>query len=336
MNIQRPIPLRPDRDAHAREWRRGFVNDSAVAVLARMRKTSADEVRLELRGPVSPMKVGELPGGSIAALMVLANDTALAEILDLAFKVDLAGVASYKFVLPSNVTEAVFVEEGAPIPVASGLFQGMLIEPPKKVALITPISNELENYSAPTASVVISQLLRVAVGNGLVNVMLSTNPATAAAPAGLMWNVPPLAAGASASEDIKALLSAISAAGISTRSVALIVASDLFAALETQPWPNFRRKVIETPTLAPGTAVAVAGDAFAVAGEGVPVTDVGKSATLHLADPAEPISVAGSPNAVAAPVVSMFQTDCFSLRCIARINFVAARGAVAWTENAKW
>ncbi|MET4478826.1 hypothetical protein [Bradyrhizobium sp. F1.13.3] len=336
MNTQRPIPLRPDVTAAAREWRRSFVDDATVRALARLRRTSVDEVRLELRAPVSPMKVGDFPGGSIAELMALADNTALAEIFDLAHKIDMTGKASFEVVLPSNVTEAVFVEEDAPIPSASGLFTGLAIEPPKKVALLAPITSELEYYSAPAASVVISQLLRIAVGNGLVNVMLGTAAATAAAPAGLLYNVPPLVAGASASEDIKALLAAISAAGISSRSAALIVASDLFAALQTQPWPLFKRKVIETPTLAPGTAIAIAADGFVVTGEGAPVVDTSKSATLHMSEIPAQISTPGTPATIAAPVVSMFQIDSFCLRCVARVNFVAAPGAVAWIQDATW
>jgi hypothetical protein len=331
------IPLRPDRSALGREWRRGFVDDATSAVLARMRKTSAADVRREIRSAVQTTKVGAFPGDSIAQLMVLADDTAFAEILGLAFKVDMTGVASYNFLLPSNATHGVFIEEDRPIPPMQGVYSGMLIGTPKKLALITALSNELENYSAPVASVTISQLLRIAIGNGGCKVLLSADPETAAAPAGILNGIAPLAAGASASEDIKALLADISAAGISTTSVVLIVASDLFGALETMPWPLFKRRVIEANTLPPGTAIALAADGFIVAGEGTPVVDTSKSATLHMADPAGPISAAGSPDAVvSAPVVSMFQVDSFALRCVCRITWAVAPGSVAWIQNASW
>ena len=105
-----------------------------------------------------------------------------------------------------------------PIPAAKGAFEGLPIGPIKKVALIAPLTNELENLSAPVASVVISHLLRVSVSDGGAKVLLSANPATAAAPASLLYNVAPLAAGGSISEDLSALIEAISAAGIDTRS----------------------------------------------------------------------------------------------------------------------
>jgi hypothetical protein len=334
MNAQRPIPLRPDRDAAAREWRRAFVDDATVNVLARMRKTSADEVRLELRSPVSPARVGDFPGGSVTQLMILAQDTALAEILDLAVKVDLKGVQQLRLSSPTNFSQAVFIEEGFPIPAASGILDSVLVDMVKKLAMIVPLTNELENYSAPTASVVISRLLKISVGNGGAKVLLSADPATAAAPAGILNGIAPIAAGASPSADIKALLAAISAANISTRSVFFVVAPDLAASLETQAWPLFKRKVIEANMLAPGTIIAIAADGFAVGGEGVPVVDVGKSATLHMADPAA--QLVGADGTVAAPMVSMFATDSFALRAVCRLTWAVAPGSVAWIQNAQW
>lgn len=130
------------------------------------------------------------------------------------------------------------------------------------------------------------------------------------------------------------MLGAISAANISTRSVFFVVSPDLAASLETQAWPLFKRKVIEANMLAPGTIIAIAADGFVVAGEGVPVIDVGKSATLHMMDPAAPL--VGADGTVAAPMVSMFATDSFGLRCICRLTWACAPGAVAWIENAQW
>jgi hypothetical protein len=329
------ISLRPDRDATAREWRRAFVSDATVAVLSRMRKTNPDEVRLELRGPVSPMKQSQWTGDSVAALMVLSPDGALAEILDLAVKVDPTGVSQFSFPLAQNAP-AVFVEEGYPIPPMQGTFHGLMVGPVRKVALIAALTNELENLSAPVASLVISHLLKISVNDGGLKVMLSADPATAAAPAGILNGVVPLPAGASISEDINALISAIASAGIDTKSIFFVCAPGQASALSMQPWPNFKRKVIEAHTLAPGTVIAVAADGFVVAGEGVPVVDTSKHGVLHMADPAEQISTLGAPATVAAPVVSMFQTDAFALRCIARMTWSAAPGAVAWIADVAW
>jgi hypothetical protein len=328
------IPLRPDYGAAAREWRKQFVNDATVGVLARIRKTSADEIRLELRAPVRPAMVGDYPGGTVAQVMLLAQDTALAEILDQAIKIDLTGVSQLSLSMPTNFSQAVFVEEGFPIPAASGVFEGLLTGMPKKLALLAPISNELENQSAPAASVVISNLLKTSVGNGGAKVLLSADPATAAAPAGILNGVAPIAGSASPSDDINALISAIAANNINTRSVFFVAAPAQASALSMQPWPNFKRKVIEANVLAPGTIIAIAADGFVCGGEGVPTVDVSKHATVHLANPASQLVSAGG--VVAAPAQSMFQTDSFSLRCICRITWACAPGAVAWIQNATW
>jgi hypothetical protein len=341
----RGISLRADYGARDREWRADFVRSATISVLARMRKTSADEIRaefekaakLEQRSPVQPARVGDFPGGSVAKLMILADSTALSEILDAAIKIDLTGVSSFKLVTPSNFSQAVFVEEGFPIPAATGLFSGIAVELPKKLAMLAPISSEMETYSAPVASIAISQLLRITVNNGALAVMFGTDPATPAAPAGLLHNVAPLAAGASPGEDIRALLGAISAAGISTRSVFFVVAAGLSAVLETQNWPLFKRKVIEAPTLPAGMIVAIAGDGFVVGADGSPVIDTSRSGLLHLADPAAPlVGTDGTDGTAAGPMISMYQVDSFSLRCICRVSWACASGAVAWIENATW
>jgi hypothetical protein len=330
----------PSRNAVDREWRRSFVRAATVKTLAQLRKTNSQEIEREFdrekRSAVTPMKVGDFPGKTVTQVMILADDTALAEILDQAIKVDMTGVSQFSLSWPTNFSQAVFIEEGSPIPAAQGVLASGVIDMVRKLALLAPITNDLENYSAPTASVVISQLLKISVGNGGAKILLSADPATAAAPAGILNGIPPLAAGASPSDDIKALIGAISAANISTRSIFFVAASDLFAGFETQSWPLFKRKVIEANVLDPGTIIAIAADGFVVGGEGTPVVDVGKSATLHLADPADQISVAGSPNGIAAPVVSMFQTDSFSLRCVCRLTWAVAPGAVSWIQNAPW
>jgi hypothetical protein len=344
MNASAPvrgIPLRPDQTAVAREWRSSFIRSATISVLSRLRKTDASEIERELReferetrGAVSPITVGSYPGSSVTQVMILAQDTALAEILDLAIKVDLKGVEQLRLSSPTNFLQAVFIEEGFPIPAASGILGSVLIDAVKKLAMIAPLTNEMENYSAPVASVIISRLIKIAVGNGGAKVLLSADPATAAAPAGILNGIAPIAAGASPSEDIKALLSDISAANISTRSVFFVVAPDLAASLETQNWPLFKRRVIEANMLAPGTIIAICADGFAVGGEGAPVVDVGKSATLHMADPAAQLVAADG--TVASPAVSMFAVDSFALRAVCRLTWAVAPGSVAWIQNAVW
>jgi hypothetical protein len=76
--------------------------------------------------------------------------------------------------------------------------------------------------------------------------------------------------------------------------------------------------------------VSVEGDA--------PRFDVSDQATLHL-DDTTPLAIgtAGSPNTVAAPVRSLFQTDSMALRMIMPMNWTLRRtGTVAWTQSVTW
>lgn len=334
MNTQRPIPLRPDRDATAREWRRSFVQDATIKALARMRKTSADEIRLELRGAVEPMKAANYPGGTVAKLMLLAPTSAAAKLFELATKVDLAGISSFSFPLASTFTEAKFVAEGFPISVGQGSFAGMPLGPVKKVALIAALSSELETASARVASTIIEHVLKVAVGNGLAKVLFSDDAAVPdIAPPGLLFGVTPIPAGASMSEDLSALVGAISASGIDAESVVFVAAAEQAMAIRLAAGPHFNYRVIGAP-LDPGTVIAVAVEGLAVAGEGTPVVDVSKHGVLHMADPAEQIGTL--PDVVAAPAISMFQTDSFALKCIARVTWSAAPGSVAVVTGTAW
>jgi hypothetical protein len=106
-------------------------------------------------------------------------------------------------------------------------------------------------------------------------------------------------------------------------------------AIKLAAGPLFNHRVISAP-IAAGTVIAIAADGLAVAGDGIPVVDASRSAVLHMADPAEQIATPGAPNAVAAPVVSMFQTDSFALRCIARATWSAAPGSVAVVSGTAW
>jgi hypothetical protein len=65
---------------------------------------------------------------------------------------------------------------------------------------------------------------------------------------------------------------------------------------------------------------------------------VSDQATLHMEDTAPlPISATGSPNVVAAPVRSLWQTDSLGIRMLLDINWAMVRpGLVAWTQAVTW
>jgi hypothetical protein len=351
MNAPRPqgIPLRPDRDAVARDWKRGFIRSATATVLGRIQKTSADAILREswpndrtaeliVRAPVVPMKAADFPGGSVVKLMLLAPRSAAARLFELATVVDLKGLSQFSFPLPTNFSNAVFIGEGSPIPVKQGVFAGMPVGPVHKLAVLAGLSGELETATGNLAETIIGYALEVAVGRGLDAVLLSSAAATADAPAGLLFGLTPLAAGASMSKDLSALIASIAAAGIDTSSVVFVCAPPQALAISLQAGPHFAHRIIEASGLAAGTVIAVAVSGLVIAGDGgVPNVDISKQATLHFADPASQISTVGTPsNIMSAPTSSQFQTDTLALRCTSKITWAAAPGAVSVVNSVTW
>jgi hypothetical protein len=212
----------------------------------------------------------------------------------------------------------------------------------KKIALLAALSNELENASAETASVIFEYVLENMIRRGLDFVALSSNAATAAAPAGLFFGAatPLPSAGGDAKAmiaDLRNLASAIAASGISSENAVIVAATAQAEVMRATLSPKYERPIIVADNLAPGTVAMIASAGLAVAGDGgLPVTDVSKYGTLNFSDPALLIGVPGSPATVAAPTRDLFQTDSFALRCVSRISWAAMPGSVAVVNNASW
>jgi hypothetical protein len=80
-----------------------------------------------------------------------------------------------------------------------------------------------------------------------------------------------------------------------------------------------------------------AADFVSVTGD-TPRFDVSNQATLHMED-TTPLAIAstGSPNTVAAPVRSLYQTDSIGVRMLMDLNWGLRRtGIVAWTQTMTW
>ena len=80
-----------------------------------------------------------------------------------------------------------------------------------------------------------------------------------------------------------------------------------------------------------------AADFVSVTGD-TPRFDVSDQATVHMEDTTPlAISTVGSPNTVAAPVRSLWQTDCIGVRMLLDLNWGLRRtGTVAWTQTMTW
>ncbi len=250
-----------------------------------------------------------------------------------------------------------FVAEGGAIPVRRAGFSAITLTP-KKMAVITTMTREITERSTPA----IEQLLRNAIQEdtavSIDSVLLDATAASTTRPAGLRngaSTAPGTAGGGIAAvvADLKAMLGALNTAtnGNLREIVFLMNPAQALALSLTQnaggDFPFAQEvsqgrfqgySVIQSATVPAGVVIALdAADFFSATGDD-PRFDVSDQATLHMEDTAPTaISTAGAPNAVAAPVRSLFQTDSLALRMILPINWamrrtgvIVERTAVSW------
>jgi HK97 family phage prohead protease/HK97 family phage major capsid protein len=251
-----------------------------------------------------------------------------------------------------------FVGEGLPIPVRQGAFTSQTLTP-KKVAVISVWTREMDLYSTPAIEGVIREAIQDDTTVAVDSVLLDANAATAVRPAGILNGVAALTATAGGGVagivgDIKQLVNAITVAtyGNVRNLVWLMNPSDilsasLISAASTGVFP-FKEEIargtlatvpiIDSSTVPAKTVILMDAADFVSVGGGAPRFEMSDSATLHLEDtaPAELVA-AGSPGVVAAPQRSLFQTDSLALRMVMPLNWAQRRpGTVAWVQNVTW
>jgi HK97 family phage major capsid protein/HK97 family phage prohead protease len=248
-----------------------------------------------------------------------------------------------------------FVAEGAPIPVRQAAFTAVPLGL-KKMAVITSFTREISEHSTPQIESLLRQAIEEDTGVAVDTVLIDATAATSVRPAGLRAGVAgltPTAGGGFAAlvGDIKQMVGVLTAAN-SLRAPVWIMnpAQALSIGLTQNSGGDFPFKAeingnqlqgfpVITSTTVPATEVILldAADFMSVEGD-QPRFEVSDQATLHMEDTApQPISTPGSPNVVAAPIRSMFQTDSLALRMILPMNWAMRRsGLVAWMTGVTW
>jgi len=271
--------------------------------------------------------------------------------------------ANGKINLPTrNATPTIagsFVGEGNPIPVRQAAFSAVILTP-KKMAVITTWTKEMDMHSIPAIEGLLRQAIQEDTAVSLDAVLLDANAATVVRPPGLRNGVAgltPTAGGGFTAlvGDIKALTGAIlTATNGNIRKMAWLMNPMQALAISLTQAPsaigvfpfaaeiaagNLRGfPIIVSGTVPVGTVIAIdAADFVSVAGD-TPRFEISDQATLHMEDTTPlAIGTAGSPATVAAPAMSLFQTDSLALRLIMPVNWAQRRaGTVAWVAGVTW
>jgi HK97 family phage major capsid protein len=250
-----------------------------------------------------------------------------------------------------------FVAEGAPIPVRQGAFSTTQIGL-KKMAVITSYTRELFEHSTPNIDTQLRDMIGRHTSVAIDTVLLDTNAATTIRPAGLRNGVAGLTPTAGGGfnalvADMKALLGVLVAANSVRSPVWLMNPQQALSISLTQSAAGvgvfpFREEIMQgrlngypviQSTTVPATTVILldAADFASLTGDD-PRFELSDVATLHMED-TSPVNIGtpGTPNVVAAPVQSMFQTDSIALRMILPMNWIMRRtGLVAWVTGVTW
>jgi HK97 family phage prohead protease len=250
-----------------------------------------------------------------------------------------------------------FVGEGQAIPVRQGAFTSQTLTP-KKVAVITTWTKEMDEYSIPAIEGILREAIQLDTGIAVDSVLIDANPATAIRPAGLLNGVTvttPTAGGGLTSilGDIKALVGALTANTFGNvrepvwllnpqerlRAALVITANGVFPFRDEIAGGTLNGiPFIESATVPAGTVVLIDAADFVTVGADGPRLDMSDQATLHFEDTApQDLAQVGSPPVVAAPQKSLFQTDSLALRLQMWMNWIQRRvGTIAYSSPVTW
>lgn len=244
-----------------------------------------------------------------------------------------------------------FVLEGDPIPVGRMTLDSATLTP-HKFGIIVPMTKEAMRYTTPALEAVVRSELLARTAIKLDTLLIDSTAGSATRPAGLLNGV---SAGTAYSggdyvafiEDMKTLLSPFDAANAG-RSLAVIMNPRQVRNLRMMEGPNnsgfgwanqfladFR--VIPSTTVTAGTIIAVDTADFVTGTGDAPMFESSDQATIHMEDTPTALSAVASPNTVAAPIRSMFQTNSVALKMTMDVTWAMRRsGMVQTIASVSW
>jgi HK97 family phage prohead protease len=257
--------------------------------------------------------------------------------------------------IPSRATtpsiSAAFVAEGQPIPVRRLGLTSITLQP-FKMGGISVYSREMAMYSNPSIEGIIRQGLTEDTAVTIDTLLLDANPATTARPAGLLFGV----AAAGAASTAKGYAAILADLGLLTapfyasnagRNLVMIINPQQAMQLGFAPGPDGsfgwssqftnRFTILESTTVLAGKVIVIDAADF-VSVNGAAEFDISEQSVLHMED-TTPLNIAatGTPNVVAAPVQSMWQTAQIGIRMLLNITWAMRRtGMVQYLTGVNW
>jgi hypothetical protein len=264
-------------------------------------------------------------------------------LLDRGMKLDLRGS---QIIYVPNVTTLpalpVFVAENAAAPSVQWQWGRTQIGPARKILVLSGITGEMEQSSPDNAAAIVGRVLADRTNANIDKVAFSTTADNGTQPQGLLYNVTPITASTSTDQlaalaaDLGALVGAIGTASIDPTGV-VFVAPPREAMIIAARIGTANASVLMTLGL-PNKTVAAFAPAGVISGwRDPPDISTSREALVHEEGQTPlPIGQPGSPNTVAAPARSMFQTNAISIRVRAWAAWACVPGAAQVVNSVNW
>jgi len=249
-----------------------------------------------------------------------------------------------------------WVGEGAAKPVRRASFSTVSLTP-TKLAVISTFTEEMATYGSPAIEGIIRQAMADDTSIALDSYLIDNVAGSATRPAGLLnaaaWGTgtltPSAATPATAAmvADLKAIVAAFTAIN-GGRKIAILLnpaqalalgfaqttTGDFLFTDRAQAGSKFGVSFIVSNTVPAARVIGVDAEDFASATGDTPRFAVSTDATLHEEDTVPlPLSATGSPNTVAAPMRSLFQTDAVAIRMSLYVSWAMRRAGMVQTMS---
>jgi hypothetical protein len=234
-----------------------------------------------------------------------------------------------------------WIAQGAPIPVRQFSVGSGATLTPRKTAASFVVTREVLEHSTPNAEKFIRAAATEAVGAEIDSAMFDAAAASTTRPAGLRNGVTTTTATAGGGDlammrDLGALAQAVAPVG--GMNLVFVAAPGEAVKIALRAGPEFKFPVLASGGLAAGFVMCIALPALVSAIDPAVRFEASKEATLHMEDTTPlAIGTAGTPNTIAAPVRSLFQTDCVGFKLLLEVSWgLRAANAVSWTSAVSW
>ena len=312
-------------------------------------KTWPSDIQAELltRAAVAPTSTSNAtaltPTMTGAFLHALAPQSAASRLFEHCLTLDFSVAHQFLIPYPSLLPVPIFIAEGQPMPMVQASLGSAIVGPTRKILLGSAVSNELEFCTPENASVIIGRILSDHAARNFDHYVFDDVAADDTRPAGLLNGVtplPPTAGGGSnaMTKDVANIVAAVAAAGGNADSVVFIASAAQATTLRLLSGPNFTNPVLGTSGVADGTIIGVDPSAIATGYAGLPTVETAHHATAHFEDTnPQPLSTSGTPNVVAAPTRSGWQTNTLFLKIRMQATWATLMpGTVQVVENVTW